>query len=162
MTSNPEPQPSYSAQPQGGSIPLGMPYYGASLPTAFSRFWKKYATFSGRASRSEYWWVQLVLAVVYTALGIAALVAGSNGSTVVGGQSVPGPGFFPFAIIMTLVGLAVIVPQLAVTWRRLHDGNFGGGFFFLSLIPSIGSLIVTVLTILPSKSVGARFDRAAS
>ena len=41
---------------QGGEPPLWAPYYGAPFPAAVKRFFAKYATFSGRASRSEYWW----------------------------------------------------------------------------------------------------------
>ena len=42
-----------NTEPVTGAVPLSAPYYGASLGIAFSRFWRKYATFSGRASRSE-------------------------------------------------------------------------------------------------------------
>ncbi len=45
---------------QTGEPPLWAPYYGAPFPAAVKRFWKKYTVFSGRASRSEYWWWALV------------------------------------------------------------------------------------------------------
>lgn len=50
---------------------LSAPLYGASFPQAVSRFFRKYATFSGRASRSEYWW--WVLANTLVAVGFNLL-----------------------------------------------------------------------------------------
>jgi hypothetical protein len=64
------------------STPLSAPVYGASLGVAFSRFWRKYATFSGRASRSEYWWwvlIAVIVAVVFSIIGTARPLAGSTG-----------------------------------------------------------------------------------
>lgn len=143
----------------GAAVPLDQPYYGASLGVAFSRFWKKYATFSGRASRSEYWWWALVYGVVVTVLYVVAAIAGAAGATVdAAGRTQPGPGIILPAILLVVWSLATIVPTLALTWRRLHDANFSGAFWFLSLIP-IGGIVVFVFTLLPSNPVGARFDR---
>lgn len=50
-----------------------------------------------------------------------------------------------------LWGLAVIVPSLAVSWRRLHDINLSGAFFFLIGVPYVGALALFVLTLLDSK-----------
>ena len=50
------------------------------------------------------------------------------------------------------------MPSLAVLVRRLHDANFSGFFVFIGLIPFVGGIILLVLTILPSKPEGARFD----
>ncbi len=61
-------------------------------------------------------------------------------------------------VIGGLIALAMIIPNLAITWRRLHDANFAGPFFFLSFIPGVGGLIVFVLELLPSKPEGQRFD----
>ena len=66
-----------------------------------------------------------------------------------------GPGYW----IVGAVSLALIVPFLAITWRRLHDTNRSGGFYFLALIPLVGAIILIVLLALPSNSAGARFDR---
>ena len=50
-------------------------------------------------------------------------------------------------------------PSLAIAWRRLHDAGFPGPYYFLTLVPSVGSIIVLVLMLLPSKPEGQRFDR---
>ena len=62
--------------------------------------------------------------------------------------------------LLIVVVLAVIVPFLAVVVRRLHDANMAGPMAFLLLVPFVGTLIVLVLMLLPSKPEGARFDRA--
>jgi uncharacterized membrane protein YhaH (DUF805 family) len=140
--------------------PLDQPLYGASFGQAVSRFFKKYATFTGRASRSEYWWIALLNVLVFLVLGILAGVLGSMGARVDEyGASQPGPLlWFPGALII-LYTLAVIIPSIALGIRRLHDANLAGWFILLNLIPSVGGIIMLVLTLLPSNPAGARFDR---
>ncbi|AMM21929.1 hypothetical protein AX769_19505 [Frondihabitans sp. PAMC 28766] len=152
------PPPAYqSSQPEygnGGEPPLWAPWYGISLPNAVRRALKKYATFSGRASRSEFWWWALGVYVVDIVLGIIRnAVGGSNGMNA-GGTII--------GIITLLFSLAVIVPYLAVFWRRLHDTNKSGGWFFLGFIPIIGTIIVIVFLALASKPEGQRFDRPSN
>lgn len=147
----------YSTPPSGA--PLDQPLYGATISQAVQRFFKKYATFSGRASRSEYWWVALVLGLAYLVLAILAGVLGA--ATRSAGSSDPGPGLIPIAIILVLGGLAIIVPSIALGVRRLHDANFSGWLYLIHLVPYVGSLVVLVLTIMPSNPLGARFDLGA-
>ncbi|MFJ4254344.1 DUF805 domain-containing protein [Microbacterium sp. NPDC090003] len=52
--------------------------------------------------------------------------------------------------------------KLAATWRRLHDANLAGPFFFLAFIPVVGSWILLVLLLQGSKPEGARFDAHAA
>ncbi|MEO5922035.1 MAG: DUF805 domain-containing protein [Pseudolysinimonas sp.] len=146
------------------SAPLDKPLYGATFAQAVKRFLAKYATFSGRASRSEYWWsvlfvvaAMIVIWVPGTVIGLATGTPGVNPST---GRSTvdPGPGFIPFAILGTLFYLAIIVPSIAITIRRLHDAGFSGLLYLLVLIPSVGGLALLVFTLLESKPDGARFD----
>lgn len=154
--------PQYPTAPAApaGETPLWAPLYGASLGQAVQRFFKKYADFTGRASRSEYWWWYLVSFVVIIVLEILAGVLGAAGASVnEDGTSTPGPLFWVATILLIVWGLGTIVPHLALTWRRLHDANLAGPFFFLGLIPFVGGIIVLVLTLLPSKPEGARFDR---
>jgi uncharacterized membrane protein YhaH (DUF805 family) len=143
-----------------GAVPLSAPYYRASLPVAFSRFWRKYATFSGRASRSEYWWwalIGVIVAVIFYIIGSAA--GGIYGTPTAEGGLVLGPGYGIYETLTLIWGLATIVPSLALIWRRLHDTNRSGGFFFLGLIPLVGGIIVLVFELLPPNPAGARFDR---
>lgn len=144
------------------TVPLSAPLYGASLPQALGRYLRKYATFSGRASRSEYWWIALVnvlLLVVFGGIAIAGGVAtGEQMSTGVrmGGGAAVG------IVLLGLWFLATFIPALAVTVRRLHDANYSGLLILVNFIPYLGALIVTIFTILPSNHLGARFDADAA
>ena len=157
---------SYQQYPQqqayqagAGEPPLWAPYYGAPFPVAVRRFFKKYATFSGRASRSEYWWWVLVAAVVGIIINIITAAGGSAGATVAAnGTGVPGPGATVGLVLAIIWGLATIVPSLALTVRRLHDVNLSGWLVLLGLVPFLGAIALLVLTILPSKPEGQRFD----
>jgi len=88
---------------------------------------KKYAVFSGRARRKEFW----MFALFYV---IFAIVAGIL-DKVLTGKSILG----------TIYTLAMIVPSLAVTVRRLHDIGKSGLFILINLIPCIGWIWAIVL-----------------
>lgn len=96
--------------------------------------WKKYAQFSGRATRAEFWTFSLVNVVIYVVL--AGIGASSKDLSVVG-----------FGLYGAFA-LAALVPSLAVIWRRLHDTGRSGGWFFISLVPLIGGLWLFILTLL--------------
>ena len=92
---------------------------------------KKYAVFSGRARRKEYWMFALVNIIIAVLLGILEAALGIGGrreqyQSVLGG----------------LYSLAVLLPTLGVTVRRFHDTGRSGWWILLSFIPLIGSLIV--------------------
>ena len=111
-----------------------------SVKSVFS----KYATFSGRASRSEYWYFVLfniIASIALFLLGIAigAAVGGSDGA--MGGLIV---GY----ILYVIYGLGVLIPSLAVTARRLHDTNNSGWLILIGLIPFVGSVVLLVFMIL--------------
>lgn len=97
---------------------------------------KKYAVFSGRARRKEYWlftlcnWVINVVLVLLCTRLLSPLAASELG-----------------IIIPSVYSLAVLVPSLAVVVRRLHDTNRSGWYFFLNLIPLIGSIILLVFLV---------------
>ena len=138
-------------------VPLSAPYYGASLPIAFARYWRKYATFNGRASRSEFWWwelVALIIGAILMAIYIPSLLASTTG-----GHGIRiNAGIAIVIVVGGIVFFATVVPSLALSWRRLHDANLSGWFILLSLVPSVGGLIVLILCVLPSNPEGARFD----
>lgn len=140
--------------------PLDAPLYGATMPQAFSRFWKKYATFAGRASRSEYWWFALTNALIIIVLAVVGGIIGSMGATTdASGKVQPGPGFAAVTVVVVVYGLALLIPSIALHVRRLHDANLAGWFVLLGLIPSLGGLILLIFAVLPSNPAGARFDR---
>lgn len=145
--------------PSATDVPLSQPLYGASFGQAISRFFKKYATFSGRASRSEYWWAVLAIAIIQTILYILIGVFGGAGSTVDSSGTVQlAPGAIPFVVILVLFSLAIIIPGIALVVRRLHDANFSGWLYLLTLT-GIGSLVVFIFMFLAPNPAGARFDK---
>lgn len=145
----------------GNPADLAQPLHGASFGQALKRFFKKYATFSGRASRSEYWWVMLfnfVVTGLLAAWAFTSLVNSIDPYT----NELTGNGFvLPYALLM-LYGLAILVPGLALFVRRLHDGGFTAWFILLGLIPFVGSIAFLVFALMPSKPEGARFDAGAA
>ena len=155
------PQEQTYSTPTGGEPPLWAPFYGAGPIQAVKRFFRKYATFSGRASRSEYWWwilAQFVITIAFLAL---YLVLGFVGSTIEDGRTVPGPGLFAGAALMLLWLLAIIVPGIALVVRRLHDVNLSGWLALVLLVPGVGGLLVLIFSLLPPSPDGQRFDRPA-
>ncbi|MCB1272960.1 MAG: DUF805 domain-containing protein [Leucobacter sp.] len=165
---------------------LSRPLYGASFGQAIRRYFKSYAKFSGRASRSEYWWVMLftglitLVPAVFAFIGLMAMFLAATpvatsydpydtyDSYGTYASSTPPAGAVIVLILamflMLVITLALIVPTLALGWRRLHDGNFAGPLYLITLagsIPYVGflaSIAVLVLTLLPSKIEGRRFD----
>jgi uncharacterized membrane protein YhaH (DUF805 family) len=148
-----------STQTQAQAVPLSQPLYGATIGQAVTRFFTKYATFTGRASRSEYWWWFLVNAIVTIVISIISGISGPSFSVDQAGGFAFGPGYWVNISLSTVWLLATIVPHLALVWRRLHDTDKAGPFYFLGLIPIVGWIIILVLLALPSNPAGARFDR---
>lgn len=94
-----------------------------------------YANFSGRASRSEYWWYWLFTVAVSAVFGLLGMIF-TNGNG--------GPSFF-ISFLSGAVGLALIIPGLAVSVRRMHDIGKGGGWIFINCIPAIGNIWFLIL-----------------
>lgn len=131
------------------------PLYGATFRHAVSRFFRKYTTFVGRASRSEYWWVALLNVVVITVLLLPAIIYAASVDAALG-QGLVGA---LLQLLLMVYLLGTIVPSIAVTVRRLHDANFSGWLVLVHLIPSLGTLIVAILALLPTNPNGIRFDK---
>lgn len=96
---------------------------------------RNYVTFSGRASRSEYWWFALFIVIGSVILGFvdASLFGTSVVKTGPGSVSVESDG--PLA---SLFSLATLLPALAVGWRRMHDTGRSGLFLLYPLIVMVG------------------------
>ena len=104
--------------------------------TAIKTVLGKYATFSGRATRPEYWWWFLATIILFTVLGL-----------IDGGLIAPMMGFETFSPdagqpVSMVVSLALLLPNLAVAVRRLHDTDRSGWWLLLSLIPLLGALVL--------------------
>lgn len=101
---------------------------------------KNYAGFSGRARRKEYWYFVLFNTI------ISIVLAFFDGIT----------GTFSEAMGMGLLGgiyaLAVLIPSLAVSVRRLHDTDRSGWWLLIALVPLIGAIVLLVFLVLDSNS----------
>jgi uncharacterized membrane protein YhaH (DUF805 family) len=130
---------------------------------AWTRFWRKYADFSGRASRSEFWfaylWVVLLGFGSYFAL---VIVFGVLGAAVSASDSGAAPAFGVGAGIVGLLWLlayiAVIIPFIAVSVRRLHDAGYAGYYYFMGFIPLVGGILLLVYYATESRPQGAVYD----
>ena len=100
---------------------------------------KKYVDFSGRARRKEYWMFVLFNII----FGIVAVIL----DNILGTASED----LGYGLFYGLFALAVMLPTLAVTVRRLHDLGKSGWWFFISLIPIIGGIWLFVLTVTDSQ-----------
>ncbi len=91
--------------------------------------YSKYATFSGRASRSEYWWFYLFFILVGFVIGLLSEVSGI------------------FSIVGGIFILGSIIPSIAAGVRRLHDTDKSGWWLLIGLVPFIGLLLIYFLAI---------------
>ena len=127
---------------------------------AYKKFWVQYADFSGRSSRSDFWWVVLCNFLITLPFSLIALFgfliplfsevyyAGLYNYEPDFSGAMAGAGFAAFIMfLLAIYGFATIVPNLAITVRRLRDAGFHWAFIFLTVGPSIASFI-PVLNIL--------------
>lgn len=128
--------------------------------SAYKKFWTRYADFSGRSSRSDYWWVVLCHFLITLPFSLIAFFgfliplfseiyyAGLYDYEPDLSGAMAGAGLAAFIMfLLAIYGLATIVPHLAITVRRLRDAGFHWAFIFLGVGPSIASFI-PVLNIL--------------
>ncbi|WP_197029061.1 DUF805 domain-containing protein [Blastococcus sp. URHD0036] len=112
-----QPAPAYSGAPAGGAS-MGMP---EAVRTVLS----KYADFTGRARRSEFWWFYLFNFIVSF---VASLIDQAIG----------------FPALQIIVGLGLLIPGLAVGARRLHDTGRSGWWQLIALVPLVGIILLIV------------------
>jgi uncharacterized membrane protein YhaH (DUF805 family) len=105
---------------------------------------RRYADFSGRSRRMEYWMFVLFVTLVFIG-GVAVLIAlvGSVESLSSGGGDPP-PGIIAGAALLGVFYLAILIPMLAVQVRRFHDQGKSGWMVLLNFIPYVGGLVVLV------------------
>ncbi len=107
---------------------------------------KRYADFSGRSRRKEYWMFFLFVIIVAVVIGIIEGILGLTG--MIGG--VYGP--------LTLIfALGIIIPSIACQVRRFHDQDKSGWFVLLGFIPLIGGLAVLVFMCLEGTQGANRY-----
>ena len=99
---------------------------------------KKYAVFEGRARRKEYWSFYLINTLI---LIVFVAIAGANRGKIIN----------PGNVLIVLYLLALFIPSIAVTVRRLHDVGRSGWWIFISFVPFVGGIILLVFTFMDSQ-----------
>ena len=115
---------------------------------AIKNFFKGYVDFSGRSTRPDYWWIGLVNIILaipfYIVYGSAIANPDSEAAVMTLGL---------FIFIYFIFGLALFLPQLALTVRRLRDAGFHWALIFVIFIPMVGPLALLALLAMPTKQV---------
>ena len=108
---------------------------------------KKYAVFSGRARRAEFWYfflfsaiISIFLTLIDEFMGLKFEVRGEN-----------------LGFLSTLYYIAVLVPYLAVIFRRLHDTDRSGWWILIFFIPIVGVIVAVVFLALKGTEGDNRF-----
>lgn len=118
---------------------LELPCYGCSFPKAIARMYRKYFMFSGRASRSEFWWAYLYISILSAVFYYPVDTATKHHQDTL-------------ALVLDLLMFALVFPIITLTFRRLHDTNRSGWWIFAPSVPSIICLVIGLVVM----GVGAR------
>nr|DAT11593.1 MAG TPA: Protein of unknown function (DUF805) [Caudoviricetes sp.] len=102
-----------------------------SVKTVYS----KYATFSGRATRSEYWWFVLFLYATILCVVLLGVATGIDK---------------PFLALIGIFVALSFIPIVALRVRRLHDIGKSGWWIFLGFVPYIGEIILFIFSVMGS------------
>ena len=106
----------------------------------------KYATFSGRASRKEYWGFALFYISFFVVIGI---IAGITAAAMGGGEWV--------IWISSILSLLLVIPSLAVYIRRLHDTDHSAWWLFIAFVPIIGVIVLLYFLVIKGTEGTNRF-----
>lgn len=112
---------------------------------AIKKGFKGYVVWNARSTRSEFWWWTLFVFIVGI---IAAAIEGV----------IVNPQIWGAGPISAIVNLALFLPGLSVTVRRLHDTDRSGWWIWIGLIPIIGLIVLLVFMLLPSKMAPTRWN----
>ena len=110
------------------------PEHAMSFTDSIESVIRNFANFSDRASRSEYWWFQLFFVVALATADFIDVMMSELAEV-------------PFSWFGTIAFFGLIIPNLAVTVRRLHDLGYSGWFILLVFIPCVGSIIGLVILV---------------
>ncbi|MCX5388698.1 DUF805 domain-containing protein [Streptomyces sp. NBC_00094] len=91
---------------------------------------KRYADFTGRARRKEYWMYSLFTLIAVLVLAIIDFSLGT------------------YPVLVGIYGLATLLPSLGVTVRRLHDTGRSGWWYLIALVPFVGGIVLLVFTVI--------------
>lgn len=91
---------------------------------------KNYCNFSGRARRTEYWMFALISAVIGFVLGII-------------------DGIIGIKLLTSLYCLFILIPELSLSFRRLHDIDKSAWWLLIAFVPIVGAIILFVFSVKP-------------
>ena len=121
---------------------------------AYKNFFKNFAEFTGRSTRPDYWWVwlgNLILSIPFWIIYFYTVFLSTVMDSV--SDSASEATFMVFglvAIIYAIFYLAILVPTLALSVRRLRDAGFHWAFIFLRFAP-MGGIALLILFAMPTK-----------
>ncbi len=98
---------------------------------SYVKFWKNYVNFSGKSNRPDFWWAFLCNIIVSILIGVVGALIG-------------------FPILGTIFSLAILIPQISITVRRLRDAGFHWAWILLELT-GIGAIVVLIMCAMESK-----------
>jgi uncharacterized membrane protein YhaH (DUF805 family) len=105
---------------------------------------RRYADFSGRSRRKEYWMFTLFILLVYAVVGILFVMGANFAALGTGGDpEISVIGWIAIALFV-IFALAIIIPSIAVIVRRLHDQDKSGWFILIQFVPYIGGIVMLV------------------
>lgn len=122
-----------------------------NLISAYKSMFKKYAQFSGRSRRSEYWYAMFMNTIIIFVFELIMLVPITKG--IINNNLSTGETIFTMAgwLIFFLYYLAILIPSLSMTVRRLHDIGKSAWWLLIGFIPYIGSIILFIFSVLDSQ-----------
>ena len=115
---------------------------------AYKNFFKGFLDFTGRSTRSDFWWVWLMNSILFLPLFIFWFQMALNDTE----ETDPILGVAIISVYMILA-IVLFTPSLAVKVRRLRDAGFHWAFIFLHFVPMVGRFALLVLLAMPSKEV---------
>lgn len=158
-------QPPYQQNPYGPPLAPYAYAYDAGHPPrpgvgpvdSLKLFFKNYAVFHGRASRSEYWWMYLWGGIFNILMVMSMFVPWMLTPY----SSDPPTGTILLGVLYVLLSLGITIPTISLQVRRLHDAGFSGYFTLLGFVPylnSVGWVVPFVMSFFPSTPNGIKYD----
>lgn len=132
-----------------------------TLTESWILFWKRLFSITGRSSRSEYWWIALLLYMVSYGLQLTVqfyMIAFYDSYAYYGDNDLLD--MLPLLLLviaLLLLAITCFILTICLNVRRLHDRNLSGWWYLLALIPIVGSIFMFVVAVLPSVHYTTRF-----
>jgi len=122
----------------------------------FKAFWQNYANFTDRTTVRGYWMAWLIYMAIGLVLPLLSLMFAYAFALGGGGGRV---GFLSmFTLFAVLWNIAILIPSIAITVRRLRDAGIHWAFIFIALVPCIGLVAHIIMLCMPSKDTELNRD----